>query len=235
MVNGVVPQDLSQCLVFCCHGMFSLQRRIKELKDEKSAQRRHYKEHRQQHVQLIKDRKLMEVKIQELEEKCNEMMMLKFGRVVDLEKLETIGVNRNVEELKEKLRINEYAHAEELRKLEDKIAHKKDKITNLTHDNTDKIEQLTLLLGENKELEGLLDSRQKNLGGEFQGVRKADVRERQRLIQLVQLQAQEIDALKEEIGLLSRKGGHILPPTQPPLPHTATAGSMGRPVTGSNP
>ena len=24
-------------------------------------------------------------------------------------------------------------------------------------------------------------------------------------------------ALKEEIGLLSRKGGHILPPAQPPL------------------
>jgi len=40
------------------------------------------------------------------------------------------------------------------------------------------------------------------------------------LIQLVQLQAQEIDALKEEIMLLSRKGGHILPPAQPPLPQT---------------
>ncbi|XP_070551975.1 cilia- and flagella-associated protein 44-like isoform X2 [Ptychodera flava] len=234
MVNGVVPQDLQHCLVFTCAGMVRLQRRIRELKDEKASQRRHYKEHRQQHVQLIKDRKLMEAKIQELEEKCNEMMMLKFGRIVDLEKLETVGVNRNIEELKEKLRINEYAHAEELRKIEDKIALKKERITELTRDNTEKLEQLTLLLGENKELETQLDSRQKNLGGEFQGARKADMRERQRLIQLVQLQAQEIDALKEEIGLLSRKGGHILPPTQPPLPHTATS-SMGRPVTGTNP
>ncbi|XP_077985504.1 cilia- and flagella-associated protein 44-like isoform X2 [Glandiceps talaboti] len=234
MVNGVVPQDLTHCLVFNCAGMFRLQRRIRELKDEKSAQRRHYKEHRQQHVRLIKDRKLMETKIGELEEKCNEMMMLKFGRIVDLEKLETVGVNRNIEELKEKLRINEFAHAEELLKLQEKIEAKKARITALTRDNTDKIEQLTLLLGESKELETQLDSRQKNLGGEFQGVRKADIRERHRLIQLVQLQAQEIDALKEEIGLLSRKGGHILPPTQPPLPHTAT-GSLGRPVTGSNP
>ena len=55
-------------------------------------------------------------------------------------------------------------------------------------------------------------------GGEFQGNRKADFQERQRLIQLVQLQSQEIDALKEEIGLLSRKGGHILPPSQAPVP-----------------
>ena len=45
--------------------------------------------------------------------------------------------------------------------------------------------------------------------------------ERKRLVQLVQLQAQEIEALKDEILLLSRKGGHILPPAQPPVPQSA--------------
>ncbi|CAG5122903.1 unnamed protein product, partial [Candidula unifasciata] len=55
---------------------------------------------------------------------------------------------------------------------------------------------------------------------EFKGQRQTDVREKHRLIQLVQLQAQEMDALKEEINLLSRKGGHILPPAQAPLPQT---------------
>ena len=120
------------------------------------------------------------------------------------------------------------------------------------------------LTKERQDLEGQLDGKQKNLGGEYSGQRKADLKERQRLIQvgvrnefsnfsftqvtsvlhlalssrfgvprpvcisdthdhfqLVQLQAQEIDALKEEIGILSRKDGHILPPTQtavPPLP-----------------
>ena len=58
-------------------------------------------------------------------------------------------------------------------------------------------------------------------GGEFSGERKSDIHERQRLIQLVHLQAQEVEALKEEITLLSRKGGHILPPAQPPLPPSA--------------
>ena len=60
-------------------------------------------------------------------------------------------------------------------------------------------------------------------GSEFTGARKADLHERQRLIQLVHLQAQEIEALKEEIILLSRKGGHILPPAQPPMPGSAQA------------
>ena len=59
-------------------------------------------------------------------------------------------------------------------------------------------------------------------GEEYSGQRKSDIHEKQRLIQLVQLQAQEIDALKEEIMLLSRKGGHILPPAQPPLPQSPT-------------
>ena len=35
------------------------------------------------------------------------MMIQKFGRIVDLEKLEQVTVNRNIEELKEKLRVNE--------------------------------------------------------------------------------------------------------------------------------
>ena len=52
-------------------------------------------------------------------------------------------------------------------------------------------------------------------GEEMTGATKKDVEERQRLHTLVQLQAQEIEALKAEISILSRKGGHILPPTQP--------------------
>lgn len=41
-------------------------------------------------------------------------MMAKFGCIVDLEKLETITVNRNIEELKEKLRLTEITNSEEI-------------------------------------------------------------------------------------------------------------------------
>ena len=44
------------------------------------------------------------------------MMVAKFGRTVDMEKLETVTVNRTIEELKEKLRQIELMCAEELRK-----------------------------------------------------------------------------------------------------------------------
>ncbi|XP_048773099.2 cilia- and flagella-associated protein 44-like isoform X2 [Ostrea edulis] len=220
MINGVLPQDLSQTLVFESHGVSRLQHRIKELEHEKHSQKKHMKESRRKHVQLIKDRKVFDSKISEMEERTNEMMVAKFGRIVDLEKLETITVNRQIEELKEKLRLTEIQCAEELVVWDQKVADKKAKITALIRDNTNRLDQLCMLLNEKKSFEGELDFRQKDSGQEFTGARKADVRERQRLIQLVQLQAQEIDALKEEIMLLSRKGGHILPPAQPPLPQS---------------
>ncbi len=40
------------------------------------------------------------------------------------------------------------------------------------------------------------------------GNTKKDLEERQRLHTLVQLQAQEVEALKAEIAILSRKGGN---------------------------
>lgn len=217
-INSVLPQDLSQCLVFNSPGLVRLQHRIKELEKEKAEQKRLYREHRQTHVQLIRDKKVQEARIGELEEKVRSMLMLKFGRLVDLEKLESVTVNRTVEELKEKLRQQESKSAAEIAKWNSKIDSFKGKVTQLTRENTQRLDTFTVLLQEKKELEQMLNSRQKSLGTEFTESRKADIRERQRLVQLVQLQAQEIDALKDEITLLSRKGGHILPPAQPPLP-----------------
>ena len=42
------------------------------------------------------------------------MQLLKFGRLVDLEKLETVSVNRAAEELKEQLRSQEFSNAKEI-------------------------------------------------------------------------------------------------------------------------
>lgn len=39
---------------------------------------------------------------------------------------------------------------------------------------------------------------------------------REKVTELIQLQAERILALKEEIALLRKKGGLILPPIQPP-------------------
>lgn len=53
-------------------------------------------------------------------------------------------------------------------------------------------------------------------GNAFQSLREADVVAREEVTELIQLQAERISALKEEIALLRRKGGLILPPIRSP-------------------
>ena len=52
----------------------------------------------------------MDEYVGKLDELCNKMMTDKFGKLVDLEKLELIAVNQQIEELKQRLAENEYDH-----------------------------------------------------------------------------------------------------------------------------
>ena len=75
-----------------------------------------FREAKKKHVHLIKDRRLFQLRITEMEDQCQKMMLQKFGRVVDLEKLEQVTVNRQIEELKDKLRQHEMMCADDISK-----------------------------------------------------------------------------------------------------------------------
>merc|ERR1739838_711164 len=94
------------------------------------------------------------------------MMMMKFGRMIDLEKLEGVTVNRNLEELKEKMRINDVKHARRMQAYDDSIAEHQDRITELIRENTRKTEQLNFLLNDKRCLEDDLENKTKHLGSE---------------------------------------------------------------------
>lgn len=69
---------------------------------------------------------------------------------------------------------------------------------------------------EKKKLDSRLNTLQNQQGNAFQGPRKADTVAREKVTQLIHFQAERILALKEEIALLRKKGGLILPPIQTP-------------------
>ncbi len=73
---------------------------------------RNLKEH---HHELILDKKKMDQYVGKLNEVCNKMMVDKFGKLVDLEKLEMIIVNQQIEELKQRMLENEEAHVEHMK------------------------------------------------------------------------------------------------------------------------
>ncbi|XP_064878214.1 cilia- and flagella-associated protein 44 [Oncorhynchus nerka] len=230
--NGVVPCSLAPALVLNTVALGGLQERIKELQVEKSEQRDLYRQARQQHVQLIHDRKDMEAKIQSLEARCEQLMLMKFGKLVDLEALQTLSGNRNLEEMRQDSRVREAAYTQEVRQWEVKVTEARHAVTEVTRHHTERLLSMNSLLSQKKEMEDKLNTRQSRMGTQFQGRRHAEEDERRRLYQLVQSQAQEANALRQEINILSRKGGHILPPSQAPLPPLPKAPSRS---TRTNP
>ncbi|KAM8827411.1 cilia- and flagella-associated protein 44 isoform 2-T2 [Spinachia spinachia] len=219
VLNGSVPSDLSPALVVDVTELSRLKERIKQLQAEKSQQRDLYCEARKHHVKLIHDRRDMKAQIQVLEQRCNQLMMLKFGRLVDLEALQTLSGNRTLEELKQEKFIREAGYAKEIRQWDMKVEEAHEALMEVTRCNTELLFCKTNLLDKKKQLEQNLDARQKKLTRTFEDSRRrVDEEEIQRLQGLVKKQSQQAKALRREIVLLSRQGGQVLPPGRAPLP-----------------
>ncbi|XP_035170780.1 cilia- and flagella-associated protein 44 isoform X1 [Oxyura jamaicensis] len=207
LVNGKIPSDLSQALVFTNQSLEYLQKRIVDLRNEKIMQREMYKKAQQQHKQLIQDKKEMEINIRRLEEECNQLMMLKFGRMVDFEAVQARSVNIRLEELEVEIMQKEYEHSQELKEWEKKTLDLEQKLMMLTKENTRKLQQLNRFCLEKQQLETTLDSLKNDLGAEFQGPRTTDIKEKARMESLLKHRAHDIALLREEINFLSRKDG----------------------------
>ncbi len=91
------------------------------------------------------------------------MMINKFGRVVDLEKLEGLSTNRIVEELQEKLTQMDQAHRREMNTLEKQIDRERQKLLRVTRENTQRLDKKHSFITTQRTLEDRLNARQKNM------------------------------------------------------------------------
>ncbi|GAB1300295.1 Cilia- and flagella-associated protein 44 [Apodemus speciosus] len=215
VVFGEVPEDLSGTLVFSNHSLDRLQERIVQLQEENAKQQKLNKECRERRKLLTREKREMAKTISKMEETVRELMISKFGRVIDLEALQTLSVNTTLEELKIKKLRKELSNAKEIRMWEEKIAQVRWDLMMKTKEHTKKLHQMNDLCLEKKKLDSRLNTLQNQQGNAFQGPRKADIVAKQKVTELVQTQSEKITALKEEIALLRKKGGLILPPITP--------------------
>ncbi|NXL31669.1 CFA44 protein, partial [Glaucidium brasilianum] len=209
LVNGEMPSDFSQALVFTNQSLEYLQKRIVDLHNEKIMQREIYKKAQEQHKRLIQDKKEMEIQIRRLEEKCSHLMMEKFGQLVEFEAVQAHSVNIRVEQLKVQIMEKEYVCSQELKEWEKRISDLRQQLMKLTKENTSKLQQLNWFCLENQQLETKLDLLKDKLGLEFQGTRTTDIKEKARLESQMKQRACDTALLREEINLLSRKGGSL--------------------------
>ncbi|OWK00433.1 hypothetical protein Celaphus_00019585 [Cervus elaphus hippelaphus] len=213
---GELPSDLSGSLVFSNRSLGRLQERIVQLHEENSKQKRLNKECRERRKQLIREKREMAKTIQKMEETVSQLMISKFGRVINLEALQTLSVNTTLEELKIKKLRKELSNVKEMKMWEEKIAQVRWELMMKTKEHTKKLHQMNDLCIEKKQLDSRLNTLQNQQGNAFQGPRKADTEARERVTELIQVQAERIQALKEEIALLRKKGGLLLPPIHRP-------------------
>ncbi|XP_063081042.1 cilia- and flagella-associated protein 44 isoform X3 [Cavia porcellus] len=214
MVLGEIPSDLSGSLVFSNQSLGRLQERIVQLQEENTRQQKLNKECRERRKMLIREKREMAKNIQKMEQTVCQLMVSKFGRVIDLEALQTLSVNTTLEELKIKKLRKELMNAKEMKMWEQKIAQARWELMMKTKEHTKKLHQMNDLCIEKKKLDSRLNTLQNQQGNAFQGPRKADIVARKQITELIQAQAEKISALKEEIALLRKKGGLLLPPIQ---------------------
>ncbi|KAJ3126720.1 Cilia- and flagella-associated protein 44 [Nowakowskiella sp. JEL0407] len=217
--NGL-PSNLSSVLIFSNEGLVKLKGRIKEVQQEKIDIRKQHKELRKMHVNLIKSKKDKQIKLQELEAKAEDVQRLKFGQIVDLEKLERMGVNKNADELREKLQKEDEKRARELEMWTNKINKLKEEVTEVTKENTANLENLVELMEQKRRLEESLNFSQSSVKTEYSGPKKRVMLEHSKLISLVNSQAEEIRVLRAEIETLIRKPVRLpsIPAPKIPLP-----------------
>ncbi|NWR46180.1 CFA44 protein, partial [Regulus satrapa] len=158
LVGGEMPRDFSQTLVFTNQSLQYLHKRIVDLRNEKRMQREIHRKAREQHKQLLQDTKEMKAEIERLEEKCNGLMMEKFGRLVDFEAVQAHSVNIPVEQMKVRIMEKEYEHFVELKEWEERIVALQHQLTKLTRENTSKLHQLNKFCHEKHQLETELES-----------------------------------------------------------------------------
>ncbi|XP_053792410.1 cilia- and flagella-associated protein 44 isoform X1 [Vidua chalybeata] len=203
LVDGEMPRDFSQTLVFTNQSLQYLQKRIVDQRNEKIMQREIHKKAKEQHKQLLQDKKEMEMEIQGLEERCNNLMMEKFGRLVDFEAVQVHSVNIPMEQMKVRIMEKEYEHFVELKEWEERIVVLQHQLTKLTRENTSKLHQLNRFCHEKHHLETELESLTTGQGVEFEGTRSADLKETARLESRLMQMTCEVAHLREEIS----KGG----------------------------
>uniref|UniRef100_A0A8C0W577 Uncharacterized protein n=1 Tax=Castor canadensis TaxID=51338 RepID=A0A8C0W577_CASCN len=147
-----------------------------------------------------------------MEETVRQLMISKFGRVINLEALQTLSVNTTLEELKIRKLRKELLNAKEIKMWEEKIAHVRWELMMKTKEHTKKLQQMNDLCIEKKKLDSRLNTLQNQQGNAFQCPREADIVARQKITELIRAQAERIVALKREIALLRKKGHLVLPP-----------------------
>ncbi|CAG00967.1 unnamed protein product [Tetraodon nigroviridis] len=121
--------------------------------------------------------------------------MTKFGRLVDLEALQTLSGNRKLEELRQRKILKEIDQDKELKEWDARVREERQALLEVIERNTELLQSSSRLIEEKRQLNEQIRGRQT----ETDWQKCVDEAEIQRLQNLVETHSKQIKALKKEI------------------------------------
>ena len=125
-------------------------------------------------------------------------------QVIDLERIEPASTS--AEELRERIKKIEATQQQALQTWHGKLRAAKLTLKEATEESTASLNKVASLFERQHTLETSLNAKQTAVPAKEPGDER---KERTSLVQLVKIQAKEVEALKLEINMLRRKGGHV--------------------------
>ncbi|ETV66073.1 hypothetical protein H257_17344 [Aphanomyces astaci] len=205
-----LPETVENALVFNHSVVDRLASRILSLQEENKSLRQVFKDLHKQQSQLLRDKTRQNELIGQVNEKCNQLQLLKFGRLIDIDLLDKACDTGNLNELKTKVRTKEMHGEKQLTEAKGEQQRLKMEILAATQENTRLLTEIALLSERQFDLEKELNQADVNNTLVDDGAQlEKEMSERKKLVQLVKLQSREIDALKQEVLMLRGKKGRV--------------------------
>jgi len=205
-----LPPELNKHVVFTQDGLHKLMSRITELRQE-------IREVKAGHKQLQRDFRVRKKEknsamqhIEDLQAKFQDIQMLKFGQVVDLDVIERSAPDKIVQDLRERSLTVEGDNRQKVIEWEKRIEKQKKEMAKLTCENTSLMEQIVSMGYSQMQLDAALNARIANVTvNDTEPLVELREMEQERMKDLLALQSKEIATLQAEINLFRKKGGHI--------------------------
>nr|CUU00406.1 hypothetical transcript [Hymenolepis microstoma] len=201
-LNGSLPSDFDQVLVFRNDSAEQLRNRIQSLDEEKPLLSEEKQQAKEKYKMFQRHKKAFQGELQKMAIKCDAMMIDKFGRLEDLERLETI--HPKAEELTLRTLGLQARIQREEKELEERLHNARDEYIVQLRENTRLVMKKLMLFNEMQTLSKSLDKHLRNpqrRGSDgSQNTRTEDLNIR---LKAVYMQAEEINKLTAEYRYLS--------------------------------
>ncbi|KAM7540955.1 hypothetical protein Aperf_G00000038268 [Anoplocephala perfoliata] len=215
-----LPSNFEPVLVFRNENIAGLRSRIQALEDEKRAQGKEKMHAKEKYLMLQRHKKVFLEELQKMSMKCDAMMIDKFGRLDDIERLESI--HPKAEEITLRVLALQARIQREEREAEERLRDARDVYVVQLRENTRLVMKTLMLFNELQALSSSMASHMHNpatfllQNREKGGGLTAKREELNTRLRVVLNQAEEINKLTAEYRCLSAKVPKVLPAVQAP-------------------